>query len=108
VDLLRRDPYHPGALLALGETLLDLDQHDDASVAFDRILRSDPNHVGALYYQGAVLASRHRYREAIACWQQVVVAAPDSPYADLARRDARTATDLRMIFRTPAEATHAD
>jgi len=65
------------------------------------VLRFDPQHPCALYYEGALLAEQHRYREAITRWQQVVAIEPDGEWAQRARRDARTATDLENIFARP-------
>jgi cytochrome c-type biogenesis protein CcmH/NrfG len=98
VDLLQRDPYHFNALIALGETLLDLGRTTDAEHAFARVLRFDPNHVGALYHEGLLLAGQHRYREAIARWARVVELGPGTEYARRARRDCRSASDLQRIF----------
>jgi cytochrome c-type biogenesis protein CcmH/NrfG len=98
IELLLRDPYHFDALIALGETLLDLDMKEDAVTAFARVLRFDPKHVGALYHEGALLAEQHRYREAQDRWRQVIELAPTSDFARLARREIRTAGDLQRIF----------
>jgi tetratricopeptide (TPR) repeat protein len=50
VALIRRDVYHFGALIALGEILIDLAREADALNAFERVLRFDPNHSEALRY----------------------------------------------------------
>jgi tetratricopeptide (TPR) repeat protein len=98
IDLLKRDPYHLDGLTSLGETLLDLNRRGDASVAFARVLRFDPDHVGALYHQGAALAEQKRYDEAITTWQRLIDLAPAGAYAKRARREMRTATDLKRIL----------
>ena len=83
--------------------MIELEQHDDAATAIQRILRFDPKHVGALYVAGVLFFERHRYRDAIARWHEVVELEPDGEYARLARRDAKTAADLMRIFRSRAE-----
>jgi tetratricopeptide (TPR) repeat protein len=98
IELLRRDPYHFDALIALGETLLSLGRKRDAVTAFTRVLRFDPAHAGALYHEGALLAEQKRYREAITRWERVVAEAPASEYAKRAKREMRTAADLARIF----------
>ena len=50
VALIRRDVYQFGALIALGEILIDLARESDALNAFERVLRFDPNHSEALRY----------------------------------------------------------
>ena len=102
-------PYR--ALFLLAATLLDLGRQDDAAVGLERILRADPDHAGAIYYEGAVMAGRNCYRDAIERWDRVVRLAPGSEWADRARRDARTAVELRRIFNddyASAEMAYAD
>ena len=48
VRLLHTDIYHFGALILLGETLLDLGRESDARRAFERVIRFDPNHQVAM------------------------------------------------------------
>ncbi|MGH7663602.1 MAG: tetratricopeptide repeat protein [Gemmatimonadaceae bacterium] len=98
IELLQRDPYHLEALHTLGETLLEAGRDSDAAEAFGRVLRFDPGHAGALYHQGVLLARRHAYREAIALWERVIALDSAGEYSRRARRDARTAADLRHIF----------
>jgi cytochrome c-type biogenesis protein CcmH/NrfG len=98
IELLRRDPYHFDALIALGETLLSLGRKRDAVTAFTRVLRFDPSHVGALYHEGALLVEQKRYREAITRWERVIAHSPASEYAKRAKREMRTAADLARIF----------
>jgi hypothetical protein len=45
-----------------------------------------------------MLADQHRYRDAIERWDAVIVAQPDGPFGQRARRDRRTARDLAHIF----------
>ena len=59
VALIRRDVYHFGALIALGEILIDLARESDALKAFERVLRFDPNHAEALRYRRLLLRGRH-------------------------------------------------
>ena len=98
VELLRRDPYNFDALIALGETLMEMGRKADAAVAFGRVKRFDPSHAGAAYYEGVLLSEQHRYRDAVACWQRVVDLEPAGEFARRARRDMRTAADLEHIF----------
>jgi tetratricopeptide (TPR) repeat protein len=95
---LESDPYHLDALASLGESLFLAGRRDDARFAFTRVLRFDADHVAALYFSGVLLAEAHRYDEAIAQWDRVGDLEPASPFARRARRDTRTAQDLRRIF----------
>jgi tetratricopeptide (TPR) repeat protein len=95
---LASDPYHLDALASLAESLFTTGQRDDARFAVARVLRFDPDHVAALYFHGVLLAENHRYDEAIAQWERVLELEPASSFARRARRDARTAHDLRRIF----------
>jgi tetratricopeptide (TPR) repeat protein len=58
VALIRRDVYHFGALICLGEILIDLARESDALKAFERVLRFDPNHSDALRYHRLLLRGR--------------------------------------------------
>jgi tetratricopeptide (TPR) repeat protein len=58
VALIRRDVYHFGALIALGEILIDLAREADAMHAFERVLRFDPNHGEALRYRRLLMRGR--------------------------------------------------
>jgi tetratricopeptide (TPR) repeat protein len=98
VDLLLRDPYHFDALIALGETMLELGRKADAATAFRRVLTFDPDHVAAIFYDGVMLADQRRYRDALTQWARVVELDPDGAYAERARRESRTATDLLKVF----------
>ena len=97
-ELLHRDPYNFAALITLGETMLELGRNADATRAFRRVLTFDPDHVAAILYDGVMLADRRRYRDAIARWARVIELDPAGPYADRARREARTAADLLKVF----------
>lgn len=98
VDLLARDPYHLEALVALGETLLQLAQRRDAATAFARVLRFNPDHAAALYHEGRWHADQRDYDAALERWDRVIALDPAGEYARQAKRDARTAQDLRAIL----------
>ena len=49
-----------------------------------------------------VLAQLKRYREAVAMWERVIALDPGGPFAQQARRHARTALDLQHIFKSEA------
>ena len=76
----------------------------DAAHAIRRILRFDPEHVGALYYEGVLLTDQKRFRDAIERWRRAIELDPSSDFARRARREARTAMDLDMIFSATAAA----
>ena len=97
-ELLARDLYNFDAMVALGETLIDMRRMTDAGVAFRRILAFDAEHVGALFYEGVLLADAKRYDEAIAQWTRVVDLEPAGEYARRARREIRSAGDLLTVF----------
>ena len=98
VDLLLRAPYHFDALVCLGETMLELGRKADAATAFQRVLVFDPEHAAAMFYDGLMLADRQCYREAIARWVDVVAIDPVGTFADRARHETRTATELLKLF----------
>ncbi len=97
-DLLQRDAYNFDAMIALGETLLEMRRMADAAVAFRRVLAFDADNVGAIFYEGVLLAEQKRYREAIARWERVVDLEPAGEFARRARREARSAADLLKVF----------
>lgn len=102
VDVLAADPADVDALQALGQALLDDGRLDDGGAAFDRLLAHDARHIAGLFFSGVVLARQKRYNEAIRRWDHVITLDPSGPYAQRARRHARTALDLRRIFQTEA------
>jgi tetratricopeptide (TPR) repeat protein len=104
VDLLAGDAYHFEALVALGETLQQLGRHRDAATAFGRVLRFQPDHVTALYHEGRWLADQRRFDEALERWERVIALDPAGEFARLAKRDVRTAQDMRAIFSRKREA----
>jgi len=95
---LEGNPYHLDALASLGESLFLVGRRDDARFAFSRVLRFDGDHVAALYFHGVLLAEGHCYEAAISQWERVLELEPTSAFARRARRDTRTAQDLRRIF----------
>lgn len=98
VDLLARDPYSFDALIALGETLMELGSIADAGTAFGRVLAFDPDHAGGIFYDGMLLAQQKRYRQAMARWERVVELEPAGEYARRARREMRSAEELLTVF----------
>lgn len=56
VRLLHTDIYNFGALILLGETLLDMGREADAKRAFERVIRFDPNHTAANEHLAALPA----------------------------------------------------
>jgi Flp pilus assembly protein TadD len=98
VELLERDPYHFDALVALGETLLELGRPGDAAAAFARVLRFQPDHVAALYHEGVLLARQRRYDDAEQRWRRVVDLEPTGSYAMRARLEIRGNTDLETAL----------
>lgn len=51
IGLLRQNVYHFGALVVLGESLLDMRRNRDAARAFARVLKFNPNHTAAGKYR---------------------------------------------------------
>jgi cytochrome c-type biogenesis protein CcmH/NrfG len=101
-DLLAGDPSDLDALLALGHALVDDGRLEPALEAFRRVMAYDAQHVAAHFYAGVALARLRRYSEAVRCWERVVALEPTGPFAQRARRHARTALDLKHIFRVEA------
>ncbi|MGQ0647107.1 MAG: tetratricopeptide repeat protein [Gemmatimonadaceae bacterium] len=106
-DFLSLDPYHLEALAALGESLFLVGRRQDAQFAFARLRRFDPEHVAALYFEGVMLAEDHQFEAAIERWRRVIELEPATEFARRARRDARTAEDLRRILIRPARSVEA-
>ena len=97
-ELLQRDMYNFAALIALGETLIEMQRMADAAMAFKRVLAYDPDNVGAMFYEGVLLADKKRYAEAVARWERVVDLEPAGEFARRARRESRSAGDLLKVF----------
>ena len=61
-------------LLGKGQSLLNLDQADEALACFDQILALDANHPEALVKKGAALERLRKLDEAIACYDRAIAA----------------------------------
>ena len=61
-------------LLGKGQSLLNLDQADEALACFDQVLALDANHPEALVKKGAALERLQKLDEAIACYDQAIAA----------------------------------
>ena len=61
-------------LLGKGQSLLNLDQAEEALACFDQVLTLDPNHPEALVKKGAALERLRKLDEAIACYDQAIAA----------------------------------
>ena len=61
-------------LLGKGQSLLNLDQPDDALACFEQVLALDANHPEALVKKGAALERLRKLDEAIACYDQAIAA----------------------------------
>jgi tetratricopeptide (TPR) repeat protein len=61
-------------LLSKGQSLLNLDQADEALACFDQVLALDANHPEALVKKGAALERLQRLDEAIACYDRAIAA----------------------------------
>ncbi len=59
-------------LLGKGQSLLNLDQAEEALVCFDQVLALDPNHSEALVKKGAALERLRKLDEAIACYDRAI------------------------------------
>ena len=61
-------------LLGKGQSLLNLDQAEEALACFDQVLTLDPNHPEALVKKGAALERLRKLDEAIACYDRAIAA----------------------------------
>ena len=61
-------------LLGKGQSLLNLDQAEEALACFDQALALEPNHAEALVKKGAALERLRKLDEAIACYDQAIAA----------------------------------
>jgi tetratricopeptide (TPR) repeat protein len=61
-------------LLGKGQTLLKLDQPEEALACFNEALELDPNHSEAWVKKGAVLERLQQLNEAIACYDRAIAA----------------------------------
>lgn len=61
-------------LLGKGQSLLNLEQTEEALACFDQVLALDPNHSEALVKKGAALERLRKLDEAIACYDRAIAA----------------------------------
>ena len=61
-------------LLGKGQSLLNLDQAEEAVACFDQVLALDANHPEALVKKGAALERLRKLDEAIACYDRAIAA----------------------------------
>ncbi len=61
-------------LLGKGQSLLNLDQNEEALVCFDEVLELDGNHPEALVKKGAALERLRKLDEAIECYDRAIAA----------------------------------
>jgi tetratricopeptide (TPR) repeat protein len=61
-------------LLGKGQSLLNLDQADEALGCFDQVLALDPSHPEALVKKGAALERLRKLDEAVACYDRAIAA----------------------------------
>jgi tetratricopeptide (TPR) repeat protein len=61
-------------LLGKGQSLLNLDQNEEAIACFDQVLALDNNHPEALVKKGAALERLRKLEEAIACYDRAIAA----------------------------------
>ena len=61
-------------LLGKGQSLLNLDQAEEALACFDQVLTLEPNHAEALVKKGAALERLRKLDEAVACYDRAIAA----------------------------------
>jgi tetratricopeptide (TPR) repeat protein len=61
-------------LLGKGQSLLNLDQPEEALACFDQVLALEPDHAEALVKKGVALERLRKLDEAIACYDQAIAA----------------------------------
>ena len=61
-------------LLGKGQSLLNLDQAEEALACFDQALALEPNHAEALVKKGSALERLRKLEEAIACYDRAIAA----------------------------------
>lgn len=86
---LRAQPDDVGALVALGNALLEADRVSDASDRYRAALELDPDNGGALLGIGAILLGADRPDAAGPVFDRVLALVPDQPDALLYRAVAR-------------------
>jgi tetratricopeptide (TPR) repeat protein len=98
VDVLAAEPWDLDALLMLGRALLDDERPQQALEALQRLLKFDPDNDAALFHLGIALARLRRYPESVLAWERTIQVDASGPYAQPARKHARSARDLHHIF----------
>ena len=68
------DATRTDVLLAKGQSLLNLDQAEEALACFDQVLALDDKHSEALVKKGAALERLRKLDEAIACYDKAIAA----------------------------------
>jgi len=102
VELLATDPSDTETLVSLGHALLEDNRLSEALGVFQRALGRAPRHVAGISLQAWSTPGSSAIRRRPAEWQQVIRLEPSGQFAQEARKHARTAQDLRRIFRTEA------
>jgi tetratricopeptide (TPR) repeat protein len=74
---------HDTALLAKGQSLLDMDKAAEALECFEEILRAQPDHAEALVKKGIALEQLRRMDEALQCYDRAIAANGDLTIAYL-------------------------
>lgn len=91
-------PDDVDARVLLARALFLLERESEGEEELRRALEIDPRNASALM-EGARLAARHgELRRAIALWQRVMVACPDSPLAEQARLAISHASRLSAVL----------
>ena len=70
----RPDAARITVLLGKGQSLLNLDQAEEALACFDEVLALDANHPEALVKKGAALERLRKLDEAVACYDRAIAA----------------------------------
>jgi tetratricopeptide (TPR) repeat protein len=68
------DDVRIAMFLGKGQSLLNLEQPEEALACFDHVLALDPNHAEALVKKGAALERLRMLDEAVACYDQAIAA----------------------------------
>lgn len=90
-------PEDAGALILLGDTLLDLHQPEEAGRSFARALARDPQSIPANLALGRLLLSRHQDPEAMDRFETIL--ALDPQHAEARRGEVAAATELAVASR---------
>lgn len=90
---VRTQPDDIGALVALGDALLDASRPNDAANRYRAALQLDPDNIGALVGIGAILLEADRPDVAGPVFDRILTLIPDQPDALLYRALARRRLD---------------